>query len=122
MFFGVKTLRSMSDSALAHARKCVFVIGPTASGKSAVAVRIAKALNGEIVNCDAMQCYKGLDIVTNKMTSDEMGGVPHHMLSFLDPFSTTLFDIRQFSALAHEKVCFNGPKKNSPHSFVSFLF
>ncbi|KAL0637855.1 tRNA dimethylallyltransferase, mitochondrial [Maublancomyces gigas] len=62
----------------------ITVIGATGTGKSNVAVDLALALNGEIINGDAMQMYEGLPIITNKITKEEMCGVPHHLLGFLD--------------------------------------
>lgn len=63
----------------------VVVCGPTASGKTALAVELALRLNGEVVSADSMQLYRGLDIGTAKPTRDEMRGVPHHMLDVADP-------------------------------------
>ena len=54
------------------------ITGPTASGKSALAVRLAQLLGGEVVSCDSMQIYRGMDIGTAKPTEAEMCGVPHH--------------------------------------------
>ena len=58
----------------------ICVAGPTASGKTALAVELAKELNGEVVSCDSMQVYKRMDIGTAKPTAEEMQGIPHHML------------------------------------------
>jgi len=63
----------------------VCIAGPTASGKTALAVALAKELNGEVVSCDSMQVYKGMDIGTAKPTLEEMEGIPHHMLSVAEP-------------------------------------
>ena len=63
----------------------ICVAGPTASGKTALAVELAKELNGEVVSCDSMQVYKYMDIGTAKPTAEEMQGVPHHMLSVAEP-------------------------------------
>ena len=63
----------------------ICLAGPTASGKTALAVALAQALNGEVVSCDSMQVYKFMDIGTAKPTLDEMGGVPHHMIDVADP-------------------------------------
>lgn len=60
------------------------VVGPTATGKSALAVELARRLGGEVVNADASQLYRGLDIGTAKLTLDERRGVPHHQLDVLD--------------------------------------
>ena len=61
------------------------VVGPTASGKTALAVELALALDGEVVSADSMQIYRGMDIASAKPTKAEMRGVPHHMMDFLDP-------------------------------------
>ncbi|KAH9096093.1 hypothetical protein LEN26_017587 [Aphanomyces euteiches] len=65
--------------------KILVVVGTTGAGKTKLSVELAKAFNGEIVNSDAMQMYKGLDIATAKVTQEEMQGVPHHLLSCIDP-------------------------------------
>lgn len=65
-----------------NAKRHVYVvIGPTASGKSDFAVELAHKLNGEIISADSRQVYKGLDIGTGKITTEEMQGIPHHMLN-----------------------------------------
>lgn len=63
----------------------VAVAGPTATGKTALGVAIAKLYGGEIVSADSMQIYKGMDIATAKPTAQEMQGIVHHMMGFLDP-------------------------------------
>ena len=63
----------------------ICIAGPTASGKTALAVALAKATNGEVVSCDSMQIYKGMDIGTAKPTKEEMEGIPHHMLDVAEP-------------------------------------
>lgn len=65
--------------------KIICIAGPTASGKTALAVELAKLYHGEVVSCDSMQIYKGMDIGTAKPTKDEMQGIPHHMLDVADP-------------------------------------
>ncbi len=65
--------------------KIVCVVGPTASGKTALSIELAKKLDGEIVSCDSMQIYRGMDIGTAKPTHDEMQGIVHHMLSVVEP-------------------------------------
>jgi len=67
-----------------NVKLCV-VVGPTAVGKTAVGVRLAKALNGEVINGDASQVYKGLDIGTAKISPEEADGVPHHLIDLLPP-------------------------------------
>jgi tRNA dimethylallyltransferase len=62
----------------------VIICGPTATGKSDLAVEVAQAINGEIINADSMQLYRGMDIGTAKLSLAERGGVPHHLLDILD--------------------------------------
>lgn len=61
------------------------IAGPTASGKTELAVAVALALNGEVVSCDSMQVYRRMDIGTAKPTLEERRGVPHHMLDVAEP-------------------------------------
>ena len=65
--------------------RIICVVGPTASGKTALAVEIAKATNGEVVSCDSMQIYRRLSIGTAKPTHEEMQGVVHHMIDVCEP-------------------------------------
>ena len=69
-----------------HTPDCLVICGPTASGKTALAVALAQILNGEVVSADSMQVYRGMDIGTAKPTAEEMQGVPHHMLDVADPW------------------------------------
>jgi tRNA dimethylallyltransferase len=62
----------------------IAIVGPTATGKSALAIELALRLGGEVINADAMQLYRGMDIGTAKVTEAERGGVPHHLLDVLD--------------------------------------
>src|SRR4051812_49125553 len=63
----------------------VVVVGETAAGKSALALRIAQKFNGEIVSADSRTVYKGMDIATAKPTAAEMAAVPHHLIDVVDP-------------------------------------
>ena len=63
----------------------ICLAGPTASGKTALAVELAKELNAEIISCDSMQIYKRMDIGTAKPTREEMQGIPHHMIDIIEP-------------------------------------
>jgi tRNA dimethylallyltransferase len=63
----------------------IAIVGPTASGKTALSVELAKAIGGEVINGDAMQVYKGLDIGTAKITEDEMDGITHHLFDVKEP-------------------------------------
>ena len=81
----------------------IAVVGPTASGKTALAVSLAKALDGEVISADSMQIYRGMDIATAKPTADEMQGVRHHLIDFLPP--TEEYSVKRFcdDALAAAK-------------------
>jgi len=63
----------------------ICIAGPTASGKTALAVALAEKVNGEVISCDSMQIYKGMNIGTAKPTAEEMRGITHHMLDVADP-------------------------------------
>ena len=63
----------------------ICVAGPTASGKTSLSIALAKALDGEVISCDSMQIYRGMDIGTAKPTTEEMAGIPHHMLDVVSP-------------------------------------
>lgn len=66
-------------------KNLVIVLGPTAVGKSAISIRLAQEFQGEIINCDSMQVYKGFDIGTDKVPIDQRKNVPHHLLDIADP-------------------------------------
>ena len=82
--------------------RVVAVGGPTASGKTALSVALAKAFDGEIINADSMQIYKNLDVGTAKPTTQEQQGIPHHLLGFLPP--ETPFSVADFTAAADPLV------------------
>ena len=67
-------------------RKLLVITGPTATGKTALGVRLARLLDGEVVSADSMQIYRRMDIGTAKATAEEMAGVPHHMLDVAEPW------------------------------------
>ncbi len=76
----------------------ICIAGPTASGKTALSIALAKELDGEVVSCDSMQIYKRMDIGTAKPTIDEMDGVPHHMLSVAEPWEN--FSVGKYCQMA----------------------
>lgn len=80
----------------------VAIVGPTASGKTALSIKMAKEFNGEIINGDSMQIYKGLDIGTAKVTKEEMEGIPHHLLDFKEP--TESFSVAEYQTLVRAKI------------------
>ena len=65
--------------------RIICIAGPTASGKTTLAVELAKELNGEVVSCDSMQVYRRMDIGTAKPTKEEMQGIVHHMIDVAEP-------------------------------------
>ena len=81
------------------------ILGPTASGKSALAVKMAKKINGEIISADSRQVYKGLDIGSGKITRKEMGGIPHYCLDIFSPKKIfTVVDFKKCAEKAIEKI------------------
>ncbi len=76
----------------------ICIAGPTASGKTALAVELAKEFQGEVVSCDSMQVYKGMDIGTAKPTAEEMQGVPHHMIDIAEPWED--FSVSRYCTMA----------------------
>ena len=78
------------------------IAGPTASGKTALAVELAKLYDGEVISADSMQIYKGLNIATAKPTVEEMQGVPHHLIDFLDAGEP--FSVADYVTLASQKI------------------
>lgn len=92
----------------------VVVLGATGAGKSKLALELAHKFGGEIISADAMQMYKGLDIVTNKVSDEEQKLVKHHMIDFLDPLlKSSVIDFRNQVSLKLKKWIFL--KKNFLH-------
>ena len=78
------------------------MVGPTGSGKSELALRIAEKFNGEIVNCDSLQVFRWFDIGTAKLPPSEQRGIPHHLIGIVDP--DALFTAGEFARLAGETI------------------
>lgn len=78
------------------------IVGPTASGKSALAVRLAKKFGGEVISADSRQVYKGLDVGTGKIMKKEMRGIPHYLLDVAEP--KRQFSVAEYKKLAEEKL------------------
>ena len=76
----------------------ICIAGPTASGKTALAVELAKEYHGEVVSCDSMQVYRRMNIGTAKPTREEMQGIPHHMLDVAEPWED--FSVSRYCELA----------------------
>ncbi|WP_409238980.1 tRNA (adenosine(37)-N6)-dimethylallyltransferase MiaA [Streptomyces sp. PA5.6] len=89
-------------SSTAPAPRVIAVVGPTAAGKSDLGVFLAQRLGGEIVNADSMQLYRGMDIGTAKLTPEERGGVPHHLLDIWDV--TEAASVAEYQKLARAEI------------------
>lgn len=89
--------------------KVIVIAGPTASGKTALAVALARSLSGEIVNADSMQVYRGMDIGTAKPTYEERRGIPHHLLDVVNPdedFNAAIY--RRMALPIVNEICSKG--------------
>ena len=76
----------------------IILTGPTAVGKTALSIELAKALNGEIISADSMQVYRHMDIGSAKIMPEEMERVPHHLIDVLEPWEE--FNVTRFQAMA----------------------
>ncbi len=86
----------MDGNSMTNSYDVIAVVGPTASGKTALSVELAKQLDGEVINGDSTQVYKGLDIGTAKITTAEMEGIPHHMFDIKEPHES--FSVAEYQA------------------------
>ncbi|MDT9685750.1 tRNA (adenosine(37)-N6)-dimethylallyltransferase MiaA [Streptomyces sp. TRM76323] len=84
------------------APRVIAVVGPTAAGKSDLGVHLARELGGEVVNADSMQLYRGMDIGTAKLTPEERGGIPHHLLDVWDVTETA--SVAEYQRLARAEI------------------
>jgi len=82
--------------------KLIVITGPTASGKSSIAVDLALEFNGEVVNADSMQVYRYMDIGTAKIRQEDMMGIPHHIIDIVDPDKN--FNASEYRSVAEPKV------------------
>ncbi len=83
-------------------RPLVIITGPTASGKTALSIELAKQIGGEIISADSMQVYRHMDIGSAKVTKEEMDGVPHHLIDVLDPSEE--FNVVRFQEMARKAM------------------
>lgn len=84
------------------AKPLIVLTGPTAVGKTGLSIRLAKALNGEIISADSMQVYRHMDIGSAKITKEEMAGIPHHLIDVLEPVEE--FNVVIFQKMAKEAL------------------
>ena len=82
--------------------KLAALVGPTAVGKSEIAIRIARRMNGEIISCDSMQVYRGMNIGTAKVSPQEQAMVPHHLIDIVDIEHN--FTVAEYQSLAQELI------------------
>ena len=83
-------------------RRVLAVLGPTASGKSALSLSLAESLGGEIINCDSTAVYRGFDIGTDKLSLEERRGIPHHLIDIADP--TEVYTAARFAEDAERAI------------------
>jgi tRNA dimethylallyltransferase len=95
-------------------KKLIVILGPTASGKTDLSIKLAKKFNGEIISADSRQVYKGMDIGTGKITKKEMQGIPHYLLDVASPN-------RKFSVAQYQKLALKSIDKISKKNKIPFL-
>ncbi|MBU1255322.1 tRNA (adenosine(37)-N6)-dimethylallyltransferase MiaA, partial [Patescibacteria group bacterium] len=83
-------------------KKLIIILGPTASGKSDLAIKLAKEFNGEIISADSRQIYKEMDIGTAKVTKKEMDNIPHYLINIINPNQE--FTLAQYKKLAVKTI------------------
>lgn len=83
-------------------RRIIAIVGPTASGKSGLGITLAQRIGGEIINCDSVQVYQGIQIATAKVPLEEQRGVPHHLIDFVSP--SVNFTAADWARAAIEKI------------------
>ena len=86
--------------------KIIVVSGPTASGKTALAVELAKLYGGEVISADSMQIYTDMDVASAKATPEEQQGIPHHLMNFLDPSQS--FSVAEWVGMAECDYAYRG--------------
>ena len=85
-----------------HKPQITVIVGPTASGKTSLSIKLAKQINGEIISADSRQIYKGLDLGTGKVTEKEMSGIKHYLLDVADP--KEVFSVTDYVRLAEKAI------------------
>jgi len=99
---------------MAIINKLIVILGPTASGKTSLSIKLAKKFNGEIISADSRQVYKGMDIGSGKVTKKEMRGVPHYLLDVANPK-------KRFSVAQYQKLALKAIKNIQKKNKVPFL-
>ena len=101
-FLNIKDKVKIGDNVRKRMDKIIVIVGPTAVGKTALSIELAKKYDGEIINADSMQVYRGLDIGTAKVTADEADGIVHHLIDIYEPNET--YTVADFQKKAREKI------------------
>ena len=100
--FDDSVIKDGGNLPMPHKPKIIIILGPTAVGKSEIAVRLAKKYNGEVVSADSRQVYLGMDIGSGKITKTEMRGVPHHLLDVAHP--KKVFTVADYKTQAEKAI------------------
>ena len=90
----------------------IFIVGPTSSGKSAVAVHLAEILKSEIISCDSMQIYRDMDIITQAPAKDLLSRIPHHLIGIIPP--VVEFNAARYVKEASERIESMVARKKTP--------
>ena len=80
----------------------ICIVGPTASGKTGLAIELGKAIDAEVISADSMQIYKGLDVGTAKVTEEEAQGIPHHLIDICNVDEK--FSVADFKKMCYDKI------------------
>ena len=99
-FLNIKDKVKIGDNVRKRMDKIIVIVGPTAVGKTALSIELAKKYDGEIINADSMQVYRGLDIGTAKVTADEADGIVHHLIDIYEANET--YTVADFQKKARE--------------------
>ena len=91
---------------------CLAVVGPTASGKTSISIKLAKKINGEVIGLDSRQIFKGMEIGTAQPTVHEMDGIPHHLIGSLDPWMRV--SAGKYASKVYDKINFIKSKGKVP--------
>ncbi len=83
-------------------KKVICIVGPTASGKTGLAIELAKKIDAEVISADSMQIYEGLDVGTAKVTREEAQGIPHHLIDICKPEDN--FSVADFKQMCYDKI------------------
>lgn len=94
----------MPDTRRTTKPKILVIVGPTASGKSDLAVSLARRFNGEVISADSRQVYRGMNIGSGKITKREMLGIPHHLLDVASPTARRVFTVADYQKLADAAI------------------